>query len=429
MKSLLHDETFIKNTKGRTNPAQLYAELARIAKDWSWKPLVQDIILNYLVKGKLCLQCYNHMGQGIHHATSLVLTSLLAKLIEDLLVHYIEQELPGIHCSVVHAGSSNDYAKVITTYGVFDCDTFKTLDDRWKYVMLSTKNLMSAVCRLVQVKDSSKTLSGTVVAEFYSEFVLIYEKCPAPIKFIHTGLINSSITSPVTMSQACQVGAQQAMFNSVPQSTNFAFNIFRQQIYFNFRETFIRKYGRILLCSVSSFGRLYLPVYSNMIEAGLVVDDIEQVIASLSRLSEVSTRLPAADYDVLLPNGTRSIIDSDPGTSSSEELSTSDVTLREGRSSSHRHQKAILPKEIEEVADKVRRQLLAQYNTNYMGDCDRAVKLWYFYTIRSNASLKFVARCNAFRNKLWHALLSLQGLQSLLMRAGKPGFVFVLQTL
>nr|BFD33842.1 RNA-dependent RNA polymerase [Beiji nairovirus] len=377
MNSLLHDELFIKNTKGRTHPAQLQAELARVAKNWSWKPLVQDIILNYLVKGKLCMQCYNHMGQGIHHATSSVLTSLLAKLIEDLLVSFIEQELPGLHCKIVHAGSSDDYAKVISTYGELDCEQYQAYETNWKYVMLDAKNLMSALCRLVQVKDSSKTLSGTVVAEFYSEFVFFFQKCPAPIKFVETGIINSSITSPVTMSQTCQVGGQQSMYNSVPHLTNFAFTIFRQQIYFNFIENFIRKYGRIILTSISSFGRLYIPVYSNMIEAGLVVEDLEQVVSSLSRLSEFTRYLPLAEYDVVLPGGEKSIVEPGLGSSSSSDIDTSIRTEETIRPISRKPQKAKLPKDIEHVADKVRRQLLAQYNSDYMGDCDRIVRQCY----------------------------------------------------
>nr|WRI50009.1 RNA-dependent RNA polymerase [Norwavirus sp.] len=377
MNSLLHDEQFVKNTKGRTHPAQLQAELARVAKNWSWKPLVQDIILNYLVKGKLCMQCYNHMGQGIHHATSSILTSLLAKLIEDLLVGFIEQELPGLHCKIVHAGSSDDYAKVITTYGELDNELFQVYEANWKFVMLDAKNLMSALCRLVQVKDSSKTLSGTVVAEFYSEFVFFFQKCPAPIKFVETGIINSSVTSPVTMSQTCQVGGQQSMYNSVPHLTNFAFTIFRQQIYFNFIENFVRKYGRIVLTSISSFGRLYIPVYSNMIEAGLVVEDLEQVVSSLSRLSEFSRNLPLAEYDVVLPGGEKSIVEPGLGSSSSSDYDMSVQTEETIRPVSRKHHKARLPKDIEHVADKVRRQLLAQYNSDYLGDCDKIVRQNY----------------------------------------------------
>nr|AII01813.1 L protein [South Bay virus] len=377
MNSLLHDATFIQNTKGRTNPAQLQSELARMAKEWSWKPLVSDIILNYLVKGRLCLQCYNHMGQGIHHATSSVLTSLLAKLVEDILTSFIENELPGIRCKIVHAGSSDDYAKVITTYGVFDSAQFREYNDKWKFVMLDAKNLMSAICRLVQVKDSSKTLSSTIVAEFYSEFVFIYQKCPAPIKFTQTGLINSSVTSPVTMSQTCQVGSQQCMYNSVPQLTNLAFGIFRQQLYFNYIENFIRKYGKLVLGSVSSFARLYLPVYSNMIEAGLVVEDIEQVIASLNRVSGIAQQLPTADYDTVLPNGTKSIVDSAGETSSSDDGLTAGDSPEDRISRSRKHKKVTLPKDVEDLAEKIKVQLLAQYNNNYIGDCDKFSRQCY----------------------------------------------------
>nr|QVG74691.1 L protein [Bunyavirales sp.] len=377
MNSLIHDPTFVHNTRGRTTPAQLYAELARIAKNWSWKPLVKDIILTYLVKGKMCLQCYNHMGQGIHHATSSVLTSLLAKLCEEILVYFVELELPGLHCKISHAGSSDDYAKVIVTYGVADPPKFEMYDTKWKHVMLATKNLMSAISRLVQVKDSAKTLSGTVFAEFYSEFVLYHRTSPAGIKFILTGLINSSVTSPITMAQACQVSSQQAMFNSVSQLTNFAFTICRQQVYFNYIEAFIRKYGKITLGSVSSFNRLYLPIYSNMIDAGLVIEDIEQTVSSLNRLSEVSHRLPKADYEVFLPGGLESTVDSSPEESSSDDYPLNELESGKAHSRGARYHKLHLPKEIEDTAELVRKRLLAQYNNDYIADCDSAIATWY----------------------------------------------------
>nr|UUT42589.1 MAG: RNA-dependent RNA polymerase [Nairoviridae sp.] len=313
LNSLKHDEEFIKNYKTNTSHKELSSELLRICDKWSWKPLVQDIINNYLSKGVGCLRCYNHMGQGIHHATSSLLTSMLAELVKEIVGKFVESELAGLHCTIVHAGSSDDYAKVIITNGTLMDTEFDDACMRWKHVMLDAKNLMAAISRLVQVKDSSKTLSGTIVAEFYSEFVLYHRASPAGIKFIVTSLINSSITSPITMSQACQVSSQQAFFNSVPHLTNLSFTLFRQQVYFNYVENFIRKFGPITLGSVCSIGRLYLPKISNMLESGLVIEDIEQTVHSLKNLYTGLKMLPEEDFIVAPPGSVHSenISDSD----------------------------------------------------------------------------------------------------------------------
>lgn len=306
LNSLKHDEEFIKNYKLNTSHAELSKELLRISDSWSWKPLVQDLINNYLSKGVGCMRCYNHMGQGIHHATSSLLTSMLAEFIKEIVGKFVESELEGIHCTIIHAGSSDDYAKVIVTNGSLTEMKFEQTSRRWKHVMLDAKNLMSAVSRLVQVKDSSKTLSGTIVAEFYSEFVLYHRASPAGIKFIITSLINSSITSPITMSQACQVSSQQAFFNSVPHLTNLTFTLCRQQVYFNYVENFIRKYGAVTLGSLCSIGRLYIPKISNMLESGLVIEDIEQTVQSFKNLSINLKELPEEDFIVEPPGSVNS---------------------------------------------------------------------------------------------------------------------------
>lgn len=398
LNSLKHDEEFIKNYKLNTSHAELSKELLRISDNWSWKPLVQDLINNYLSKGIGCMRCYNHMGQGIHHATSSLLTSMLAEFIKEIVGKYVESELEGIHCTIVHAGSSDDYAKVIITNGSLTELKFEQACQRWKHVMLDAKNLMSAISRLVQVKDSSKTLSGTIVAEFYSEFVLYHRASPAGIKFIITSLINSSITSPITMSQACQVSSQQAFFNSVPHLTNLAFTLCRQQVYFNYVENFIRKYGAVTLGSLCSIGRLYIPKISNMLESGLVIEDIEQTVQSFKNLSINLKNLPEEDFIVEPPGS----IDSD--SSSTEEKTEYTLDLDSSANSTVGPRVRVLNKALDAgiatefekhtvkstEAKEVISAITRQQSNSYHMECDKITRKIYEFNV-----------CN-HHSKIWH---------------------------
>nr|USZ80660.1 RNA-dependent RNA polymerase [Sichuan tick nairovirus] len=400
LNSLKHDEKFIKNYKTNTSHRELSSELLRISEKWSWKPLVQDIINNYLSKGVGCLRCFNHMGQGIHHATSSLLTSMLAELVKEIVSRFVESELEGLHCTIFHAGSSDDYAKIIVTNGTLIDVDFDDACYKWKHVMLDAKNLMSAVSRLVQVKDSSKTLSGTILAEFYSEFVLYHRASPAGIKFIITSLINSSITSPITMSQACQVSSQQAFFNSVPHLTNLSFTLFRQQVYFNYVENFIRKFGPITLGSVCSVGRLYLPKISNMLESGLVIEDIEQTVHSLKNLYTGLKNLPEEDFIVAPPGSLHSenISDSDDSDLPVVVSSSLDSDIR-GKSRARVFIKALdagIATEFDKHTDKsteadgVIDAITQLQDSTYYMECDKIVRLMYYGQ-----------NCRHY-SKLWH---------------------------
>lgn len=398
LNSLKHDEEFVKNYKLNTSHSELSKELLRISENWSWKPLVQDLINNYLSKGIGCMRCYNHMGQGIHHATSSLLTSMLAEFVKEIVGRFVESELEGLHCTIIHAGSSDDYAKVIITNGSLTELEFEHANNRWKHVMLDAKNLMSAISRLVQVKDSSKTLSGTIVAEFYSEFVLYHRASPAGIKFIITSLINSSITSPITMSQACQVSSQQAFFNSVPHLTNLSFTIYRQQVYFNYVENFIRKYGGVTLGSLCSIGRLYIPKISNMLESGLVIEDIEQTVQSFKVLNSSLRQLPEEDFIVEPPGSVSG------DTSSPEEGTEYTLDLNSSQASGTGQRVRILNKALDAgiatefeshtikstEAKEVISALTRQQSSNYYIECDKIVNEMYKENL-----------CNHY-SKVWH---------------------------
>nr|BDE11077.1 RNA-dependent RNA polymerase [Nairoviridae sp.] len=254
--------------------------LENSAEKWADLPYVKFLILTYLRKGKLAMNSYNHMGQGIHHATSSILTSVMAETFESLCIYYYKKVFPNLNVSVTHAGSSDDYAKVIIVTGVVDREQYDLYNTVFWNHTCRFKNYMSAINRCCQMKDSAKTLVSDCFLEFYSEFMMGCRVTPAVIKFIFTGLINSSVTSPSSLTQACHVSSQQAMFNSVPMLTNIAFTLSRQQIFFNHVEAFIRKYGPITLGSISQFGRLYCPKYSNLVNTSVTMEDCESIISA-----------------------------------------------------------------------------------------------------------------------------------------------------
>lgn len=285
---------------------------------WSDNHMMQFLVQVYISKGKMALECYNHMGQGIHHATSSVMTSCMAVLTEELIVSYFQTHMPELTTSVKHAGSSDDYAKVITVSGNLPHSLYEKYEARfWNHVS-RLQNCLIGVARGCQMKDSAKTLIGDVMCEFYSEFMLYHRVTPAVIKFILTGLINSSVTSPQSMVQACQVSAQQAMYNSVPLLTNICFTVFRQQMFANHTELFQRKYGPLVHGLPSSFGRLYLPMFSNLTSSTIAIEDAESISSDLESAIDLTGQLRAApepDYSHLkLPSPEVSSSSSDAGT-------------------------------------------------------------------------------------------------------------------
>nr|WAK75162.1 MAG: RNA-dependent RNA polymerase [Huangpi Tick Virus 1] len=309
---------------------------------WKDNHMIQFLVQVYLSKGKLALDCYNHMGQGIHHATSSVLTSCMAVLVEDVIISYFLVHMPELTTTVKHAGSSDDYAKVVTVAGHLPESLFERYDKSfWKHVC-RLQNSMNGISRACQMKDSAKTLIGDVMCEFYSEFMLFHRVTPAVIKFILTGLINSSVTSPQSMVQACQVSAQQAMYNSVPLMTNICFTVFRQQMFANHTELFQRKYGPLVHGLPSAFGRLYLPTFSNLTTSAIAIEDAESISCDMETLVELSSSLrstPEPNYDHLelrSPEVSDNSLDSSPeisseagGTASVSSASTSSFKFSE----------------------------------------------------------------------------------------------------
>nr|WPV62119.1 MAG: RNA-dependent RNA polymerase [Wufeng shrew orthonairovirus 2] len=301
LKKILNVVKYKYNCKGNElsnmTERQLRELLADSTSEWADLPHVQFIIENYLSKGLLAMNSYNHMGQGIHHATSSILTSVMSELFEELATSYFKQCFPEVTVKVLHAGSSDDYAKVVILTGLLSREQYKHYCSIFWQHVCRFKNYISAVNRCCQMKDSAKTLTGDCFLEFYSEFMMGRRITPAVIKFIFTGLINSSVTSPSSLAQACHVSSQQAMYNSVPMLTNISFTLFRQQTFFNHVEAFIRRYGPITLGSVSQFGRLYCPRYSNLIGSSITLEDCELISGACSHIIEQDILFSTSNFD------------------------------------------------------------------------------------------------------------------------------------
>nr|UYL95367.1 MAG: RNA-dependent RNA-polymerase [Linzhi Nairo tick virus 1] len=294
---------------------ELRHELSESLDIWEGNPMMQFLVQVYLSKGKMALECYNHMGQGIHHATSSVMTSCMAEVAEVVIRAYFRRHMPELVVNVQHAGSSDDYAKTVTVSGLLPRELFKLYERSFWSHVCRLQNAMVGVARACQMKDSAKTLIGDVMCEFYSEFMLFHRVTPAVIKFILTGLINSSVTSPQSMVQACQVSSQQALYNSVPLLTNIMFTVFRQQMFYNHTELFQRKYGPLVHGLPSSFGRLYIPIYSGLTSSTIAIEDAEALSSDLESLVMLANQLRATqdpDYSHLgLPDPDRSGSSSD----------------------------------------------------------------------------------------------------------------------
>ncbi|AXP33563.1 RNA-dependent RNA polymerase [Estero Real virus] len=275
----------------RMSEPELRNELKKSLEHWNHNPIVQFLISTYLANGKMALNSYNHMGQGIHHATSSVLTSIMGEVINNIITEYLGRHFKELTSTVYHAGSSDDYAKVIVLSGQIPKDLFEQYEGVYWERMCKLKNIIAGIGRACQMKDSAKTLVGDAFVEFYSEFMLSHRTTPAVIKFILTGLINSSVTSPQSMSQACHVSAQQALYNSVPLLTNFTFTLLRQQMFMNHTEAFHRNYGLLVQGSLSSFGRTFIPKLSGLIGSSVALEDSEEISKSCTLLAGSELKL------------------------------------------------------------------------------------------------------------------------------------------
>ncbi|BAP90965.1 RNA-dependent RNA polymerase [Leopards Hill virus] len=360
---------------------ELRDEMANRLQTWKGNDIMTFLVENYVSKGKMALNSYNHMGQGIHHATSSVLTSIMAEINERLIINFCGQRLPDLQVTVAHAGSSDDYAKCIVLSGVLTETLMENYEEAFWPTMCNLKNYLAGFNRACQMKDSAKTLVSDCFFEFYSEFMMSQRITPAVIKFILTGLINSSVTSPLSLVQACQVSSQQALFNSVPLITNIAFTIFRQQMFFNHTEYFSRVYGPITLGTLSPFGRLYVPKFSGLISSSLAIEDAEEVVKSCLEMKRLLLHLPdgtRAELDSASDDSTDKVIEADVSVES-ESVDTSSLSsaptdssgasfhfgiMRSLTSAEEEYSKVISQQFTGGVLDKVEEEMMLTYQDN-----------------------------------------------------------------
>nr|UYL95363.1 MAG: RNA-dependent RNA-polymerase [Yushu Nairo tick virus 1] len=394
---------------------ELRKELANHVDIWEGNPFLQFIVTVYLSRGKMALECYNHMGQGIHHATSSVMTSCMAVLAEEMITAYFLVHMPELSVSVQHAGSSDDYAKVVTVSGYLPNSLFERYSETiWSHIA-RLQNAMIGTARACQMKDSAKTLIGDFVCEFYSEFLMFHRVTPAVIKFILTGLINSSVTSPQSMVQACQVSAQQAMYNSVPLLTNFCAIVLRQQIFANHTELFQRKYGPIVHGLPSAFGRLYLPMFSNLTSSAIAIEDAESIAADMDSALDLCSRLratPEVDFSHLqLPSPEVSEGASAVDTVTGPESADGTASVSSGSTSSFRFgeirkftstEKEYLKMTTQATIDEVEKEVFECVNSIYNGESDYEgwpciEKIMASPLVLDNAELKEIGEANPLK--------------------------------
>lgn len=77
---------------GRPVNGRNIRELLRKSADlWTHKPYVKNLIEFYINKGEIAMNSYNHMRQGIHHATSSMLNFVVNTLVETLIKKYLRK--------------------------------------------------------------------------------------------------------------------------------------------------------------------------------------------------------------------------------------------------------------------------------------------------------------------------------------------------
>ncbi|UHM27692.1 MAG: RNA-dependent RNA polymerase [Fushun diaea subdola nairovirus 1] len=284
---MYHNESELKMT--RMKSSNISKILLKTEELWVHKPFVGFLIKNYISKGVSALNSYNHMGQGIHHATSSVLNFVVSTLIEVLLTRKFRRSFPTLTLDITHAGSSDDFTKIFRITGRVQSTLLQETEALVDAEFKDCLSFMIGVMRCCQMYVSDKSVVSSCVNEVYSEFDLYWRISPSVIKFIISTIINSTISSPLTLYQSMHVCAQQAMFMSASFLTNLIFCLSRQQVFFNHCENLIRRYGPILFKLPSSFGRLYTPEMSKLLTNSHNLEELEDCLVYIGYLISLST--------------------------------------------------------------------------------------------------------------------------------------------
>uniref|UniRef100_A0AAT9JFL9 RNA-directed RNA polymerase L n=1 Tax=Periplaneta americana nairovirus 3 TaxID=3133472 RepID=A0AAT9JFL9_9VIRU len=288
--SFFDDPEFVR-AKNNLNGSNMDKELSKLMKKhvrriWSGNKCAISIVEWALSKSRNYIKAYNHMGQGIHHATSSLIQSGCSYLIDDVVSNFIERKMPGMICTIVHTGSSDDFSKCITITGTVTTSKYSQYVEMLPIIKRDSLCLYMALMRCCQMKVSVKTSLSPILAEFYSDFLYLNRRSVSTSKAIIGQVIANAAYSPLTLYQSIHIECQQCMYWGVPLSTILLFAMCKQMIFIMNSITFYKKYGEYLFRSLPSTCRLYVPSYSLLLDSGVLVEELSIITSALSTVTD-----------------------------------------------------------------------------------------------------------------------------------------------
>jgi len=274
------------------NTITLDEALNKFSIRWEWKPFMKYMVKECLLKGKQVFQSYNHMGQGIHHATSSVLALMVSFIYERYTKMYWEDVFPGCIVTVTHAGSSDDFCKIVTVSFEVDQSELKMAEELYFGKLKDIQDFMFAIMRTCQIFVSDKTVVSDVVCEFYSSYDFFRGIDPAVIKYNSSILINYSCTSPLSICESNLTAAQQAMYMSTPMLTIQSTNLARSQAFVSQAEYVTDDYGFLLMNNISITSIYNTIKYSHLCNGGVSTIDIENILNGLKFIYDLISYIP-----------------------------------------------------------------------------------------------------------------------------------------
>ncbi|UHR49913.1 MAG: RNA-dependent RNA polymerase [Hangzhou paederus fuscipes nairovirus 1] len=297
--SFMNSDMYLESYNTTQLKDELVKHFRKFSERWKWSEYVVFLIKEYLSKGEMAMRVYNHMGQGIHHATSSLLTASFSYVFDTYFKKFFHVIDEAAIIKIDHAGSSDDFSKVITIESTCLKKNHELEKRRLNLNCLKVLNSMFALMRMSQMSISVKSVVSDTICEFYSSYDMGKGISPAVIKYISQQIICTTADSPWSIYISSFGAAQQAIAMSVPMISTFMCIIFKQQILYNHIETFIRAYGLLILDSLSAFGRLMVPMYSKLVSGGSMEDDLTHLIHGMSL---IDTAIDEMIEDCLMGN-------------------------------------------------------------------------------------------------------------------------------
>lgn len=299
LRSFVKSRFFRPEFLNKSSESSLVAALREFSKEWDWSPVAGNLLRSYLMKSQMCMNSYSHMGQGIHHKTSSVLTAAVSYLVEDIILEFSNQHFPGVSVNIIHAGSSDDFAKILDFQGVLGKEDFDVYSTNFWTKICSLMNIIFCIHGICQCKVSEKTVVSSIFGEFYSTFSLFHSVSPSQIKFTSSQVINFSITSISDIVTSTFASCQQSSMYSVPYATNSALALFRQSLVYNSVSNLMVEIGPIVTGLVTAFGGCFVPLFSNLYSSGILSQDLrtlQQSCENLLMILELQLNLPTAAH-------------------------------------------------------------------------------------------------------------------------------------